>query len=93
MKKLAVLYGAVAVLLCAGASSAYASAPEYDIVIRNGRVLDGAGNPWVHADVAVKDDRVVSVGQVTGSGAREVDATGRYVSPLPRTSCVRASRP
>lgn len=81
MKKLAGLYGAVAVLLCAGATSAYAATPEYDIVIRNGRVLDGAGNPWVRADVAVKDGRVVSVGQVAGSGAREVDATNRYVSP------------
>ena len=33
---------------------ANAPAPEYDIVIRGGRVLDGAGNPWVGADVAVK---------------------------------------
>ena len=56
-------------------------APEYDIVIRNGRVLDGAGNPWVSADVAVKDGRVVGVGQIPGRGTKEIDATGRYVSP------------
>lgn len=54
---------------------------EYDVVIRNGRVLDGAGNPWILADVAIKNGRFVRVGKVTGKGAREIDATGRYVSP------------
>jgi N-acyl-D-aspartate/D-glutamate deacylase len=53
----------------------------YDVVIRNGRVLDGAGNPWIAADVAIKDGRFVRVGRVAGKGKREIDATGRYVSP------------
>lgn len=55
--------------------------PAYDLVIRNGRVLDGMGNPWIRADVAVKDGRIVRVGVVPGRGARELDATGKYVSP------------
>jgi N-acyl-D-amino-acid deacylase len=58
-----------------------APGPEYDIVIRGGHVLDGAGNPWVAADVAVKDGRIVKVGTVPGKGATEIDARGRYVSP------------
>ncbi len=53
----------------------------YDLVIRNGRVLDGAGNPWILADVAIRDGRFVQIGKVDGKGAREIDATGRYVSP------------
>jgi N-acyl-D-aspartate/D-glutamate deacylase len=53
----------------------------YDIVIRNGRVLDGAGNPWILADVAIKDGRFVKIGKVEGKGKREIDATGKYVSP------------
>lgn len=57
------------------------AATEYDVVIRNGRVLDGAGNPWILADVAIKDGRFVQIGRVTGKGKREIDATGRYVSP------------
>lgn len=61
--------------------AANAPAPQYDIVIRGGRVLDGAGNPWISADVALKDGRVVQVGRVAGHGAREIDARGRYVSP------------
>ena len=53
----------------------------YDIVIRNGRVLDGAGNPWIAADVAIKDGRFVRIGKIRGKGKREIDASGRYVSP------------
>ncbi|WP_123729312.1 N-acyl-D-amino-acid deacylase family protein [Stenotrophomonas rhizophila] len=71
-------------LLWAGVSmlfAANAAAADYDLVIRGGRVLDGAGNPWVRADVAVREGRVVQVGQVPGQGTREIDATGRYVSP------------
>ena len=53
----------------------------YDVVIRNGHVLDGAGNPWIRADVAIKDGRFVRIGVVTGRGRQEIDATGKYVSP------------
>jgi len=56
-------------------------APIYDVVIRNGRLLDGDGNPWVNADVAIKDGRFVKIGRVAGRGAREIDAQGDYVSP------------
>ncbi|HEV8364079.1 MAG TPA: amidohydrolase family protein [Gemmatimonadaceae bacterium] len=54
---------------------------EYDIVIRNGRVLDGSGNPWILADVAIKDGKFAKIGYVTARGAREIDAKGLYVSP------------
>jgi N-acyl-D-amino-acid deacylase len=57
------------------------SNPVYDVVIRHGRVLDGAGNPWIAADVAISGGRFVKVGKVTGTGKREIDATGLYVSP------------
>ena len=53
----------------------------YDIVIRNGRVLDGLGNPWVRADIAIKDGRLAKIGKVTERGRREIDASGDYVSP------------
>ena len=61
--------------------AATAPPPDYDLVIRGGRVLDGAGNPWVTADVAIKDGKIVLVGKVAGKGAREIDATNRYVAP------------
>ena len=61
--------------------TAQTSTADYDIVIRNGRVLDGAGNPWVTADVAVKDGKFVKIGKIEGRGKREIDAKGKYVSP------------
>lgn len=53
----------------------------YDIVIRNGRVLDGEGNPWILADVAIKDGRFAKIGKILAHGKREIDASGKYVSP------------
>ncbi|REJ78719.1 MAG: D-aminoacylase [Acidobacteria bacterium] len=67
------------VLFFAAAIPAYGQ--DYDIVIRNGRVLDGAGNPWINADVAIKDGRFVKIGHVAGKGVREIDAAGKFVSP------------
>ncbi len=58
-----------------------ARAQEYDVVIRGGRVMDGAGNPWILADVAVRDGRFVAIGKIAGRGRVELDATGKYVSP------------
>lgn len=55
--------------------------PPYDVVIRGGRVFDGAGNPWIAADVAIRDGRFVTIGHVEGHGGKEIDARGHYVSP------------
>lgn len=76
----------LAILLTLGACALSAPAPArdtapYDVVIRGGKVLDGAGNPWVLADVAIADGRFVEIGVVEDRGVREIDATGRFVSP------------
>lgn len=60
---------------------AQAPAPAWDLVIRNGRVLDGMGNPWIAADVAIANGRFAAIGRLDGRGTREIDARGRYVSP------------
>src|SRR5579872_3487716 len=64
-----------------GLVRAGAQQPAYDVVIRHGRVLDGEGNPWILADVAIKDGRFVKIGVIPGHGRTEIDATGKYVSP------------
>jgi N-acyl-D-amino-acid deacylase len=69
-----------AVLLPFGATPV--SAQSFDLLIRNGRVLDGTGNPWYAADVGVTDGRIVAVGRLPDATAtREIDAAGRYVAP------------
>jgi N-acyl-D-amino-acid deacylase len=53
----------------------------YDVVIRNGRLLDGLGNPWLRASIAIKDGRIACIGRCEGRGRREIDAHDHYVSP------------
>ena len=55
---------------------------QYDVLIRNGRVIDGAGNSWIRADVAIRGDSIAAVGQLPGATAtRVIDAGGRVVAP------------
>jgi dihydroorotase/N-acyl-D-amino-acid deacylase len=57
----------------------------YDVVIVNGKVVDGSGNPWFFGDVAIRGDRVVRVvrrGMLGNTPARRrIDATGKIVAP------------
>jgi len=54
----------------------------YDLLIRNGRVLDGTANPWFPADIAIRNGRIVAMGSLADArAARVVDATGKYVAP------------
>lgn len=58
------------------------AAAEYDILLRGGKVVDGSGNPWVRADVAIAGDRIVAIGDLAGAGAvRVIDVAGLYVAP------------
>src|SRR5207244_3607392 len=71
-----------AAALSLGTSAVRAQPPTYDLVIRHGRLLDGTGNPWYYADVAIRGDRVVAVGDLkSATAARTIDATGLYVAP------------
>ena len=53
----------------------------HDLVIRNGRVIDGTETPGFIADIAIDGDRITAVGVVPGKGRREIDASGRIVTP------------
>jgi N-acyl-D-amino-acid deacylase len=54
----------------------------FDVIIRNGHILDGSGNPWYAADIGIKGDRIAAIGKLDGAHATKViDATGRIVSP------------
>ena len=48
--------------------------PVYDLVIRNGTIIDGTGSPGRRGDVAVSGDRIAAVGQVEGKAAQTIDA-------------------
>jgi N-acyl-D-aspartate/D-glutamate deacylase len=52
-----------------------------DLVIRGGTMFDGLGNPGVAGDIAVYRGRIADMGRIEGRGAREIDASGLYVTP------------
>ena len=69
-------------LLCALVLGADPTSEPIDLLIRNGRIVDGTGNPWFHGDVAVRGDRIVGVGRIPKAAAkREIDAKGLVVAP------------
>lgn len=75
------------VLLLTLAYSAILSAQSsqrsgYDVIIKNGQIIDGSGNPWVSGDVAITGDRITRIGKLDSSSAKRViDAHGLVVAP------------
>jgi N-acyl-D-amino-acid deacylase len=85
LKSAAVLLTALALgvfLFVRLAVDAYAPAPPYDLLITNARIVDGSGNPWFRADVAVKDGRIARIGRLGPDTAnRTIDARGQILAP------------
>jgi PBP4 family serine-type D-alanyl-D-alanine carboxypeptidase len=58
------------------------SGAPYDVVIKNGRIIDGSGNPWVSGDIGIRGDRIAAIGNLSDAKAqRTIDALGMVVSP------------
>ena len=53
----------------------------YDLLVKNGRVVDGSGMPSFHGDVAVKNGKIVETGKLSGPASRTIDADGLVISP------------
>ncbi|GAH97406.1 unnamed protein product, partial [marine sediment metagenome] len=52
----------------------------FDLLIRNGRVVDGSGNPWFKADIGIEGEFISEIGNLS-HGKEEINAEGRIVSP------------
>jgi N-acyl-D-amino-acid deacylase len=73
---LATLGGTLAAALLA------ADAPAYDLLLRNGTIVDGTGNPWFLGDVAITGDKIVAIGRnLPGTARRTLDAKGLVIAP------------
>ena len=76
MNRLFVLFAAILLYSCQPPSD------SYDILLKNGTIVDGTGNPWFKADVAIKGDRIEAIGSLPNATARTVvDVSGLVVSP------------
>ena len=82
MKKVVIAILSIALLSTVCVSPSIAQVEAYDIVIMNGRIVDGSGNPWFYGDVAIHGDRIVKVGHLGATRAkRRIDARGLMVAP------------
>ena len=52
-----------------------------DLIIRNGTIADGSGNPLFSADIGITGDRIEAIGVITQQAQQEIDASGKIVSP------------
>ncbi len=73
----------VAIAVLSPSKPPSAQAPSYDLLIRNGRIIDGTGSAWYRGDVAVRGDTVAKIAPRIdpASAARVIDATGKVVAP------------
>lgn len=78
----AVALVAVAWIGLAPRPGAAQNAPVFDLILRNGRVVDGTGSPWYRADVAIREGLIAAVGPtIQGTARREIDVGGRVIAP------------
>ncbi|HEX7546027.1 MAG TPA: hypothetical protein VF368_04835, partial [Gemmatimonadaceae bacterium] len=90
MRKLAAVVAVLAAILVTACRSPVAtgfppSGGPYDMVITNGRIVDGSGNAWFWGDVGIRGDRIARVAPrgalATASAAKRIDAHGLAVTP------------
>jgi N-acyl-D-aspartate/D-glutamate deacylase len=86
MTRPAVLVLVLSTALAASPAAAPARAPgsgaPFDVLLRGGRIVDGAGNPWFLGDVAIRGDRIAAIGRLEGATAKKtLDVTGLVVAP------------
>jgi hypothetical protein len=72
----------IAVAVYDASATLQAHRDEYDVIIKNGSIVDGSGNPWMSGDIAIRGDRVAAIGRLNGADAKRViDAKGLVISP------------
>ena len=77
-----VLCGAILTIGSLQSQSQTQTTNSYDVIIKNGKLIDGSGNPWVSGDIAIRGERIVAIGKLKDASAtRVIDAAGLVVSP------------
>lgn len=81
MRKLTIIAGIAGVLLIF-AHSPKAQGPVFDLVLKNGRIVDGSGSPWYRGDIAIRGDAIAKIAaSITESATRVIDVEGQVIAP------------
>lgn len=82
MKKTITLSCVCLILLLSRSMPFCLEKPGFDLIIKNGRIIDGTGNPWFMADIGISNGKIDKIGDLdTATGTRIIDAKGFIVSP------------
>jgi N-acyl-D-amino-acid deacylase len=72
----------VSILIALAVSAPRAQQPTYDLLLRNGRIVDGTANPWYRGDVAIRGDTIVRIApRIDAAAARTIDVRDQVVAP------------
>src|SRR5262249_24979002 len=74
---------AASVVICVLTAHAQSTVAPYDLIIRNGHIIDGTGSPWYSGDIGIRDGHIAAIGFLGSSAQakRTIDAHGMIVAP------------
>src|SRR2546428_1189120 len=82
MRKLVIFCIAAILIIVAFAQRPTAQNAPYDLLLRNGRIVDGSGSLWYRADIAIRDDKIVRIApSITEPAKRIIDVSGQVIAP------------
>ena len=77
-----IIIALVASVFLSFAQSKNAQSPTFDLVLKNGRIVDGSGSPWYRGDLAIRGDAIVKIAaSITESAGRVIDVEGQVIAP------------
>jgi N-acyl-D-amino-acid deacylase len=81
-KRCLLIFSVLIVVMFSFAVCSKIGAGKFDILVKNGKIIDGSGNPWFHGDIGIKGDTIAEIGDLSGKTAvKTIDARGMTVSP------------
>jgi N-acyl-D-aspartate/D-glutamate deacylase len=81
-KRFLLIFSVLIVVVFSFAVCSEIGVAKYDILVKNGKIIDGTGNPWFHGDIGIKGDTITEIGDLSGKTAvKTIDARGMAVSP------------
>ena len=81
-KRFLLIFSVLIVVVLSFAVCSKIGVGKYDILVKNGKIIDGTGNPWFHGDIGIKDGTIAEIGDLSGKTAvKTIDARGMTVSP------------